>query len=245
MSDRRFLDEFLTLARREYPESYFLDEFSLSHASADDYDGARRFTGDLVEIDGGGRLHLWQFVGLRAPELVSGDLIGRLFAFTRIARLASPEDFAARLERAARKRRYDTSSGHFRRIAARPRQEVESWNVVVCGGTGCELVGRDDNLLYQLYAPLADWAGPVRDVNTWQFRQTGTGFDLRSLWDVAGYGRMPVEDRLAAYAGRAPLPAPYDDFDIASKRDLRLKRRKGFHAEAHEAYFALGHNAWA
>lgn len=243
MSDRRFLDQFLTLARREYPESFFIDDFSLTHEGGDDYDRPPRFTGDVVEIDGAGRLHLWQFVGLRAPELVTGDLIGRLFAFTRIVRLTDAETFAARLENAARKRRYDIAGSHFRRIVARTRQEVASWNVVVCGGTGCELVGRDDNLLYQLYAPLTDWVGPVRDVNTWQFRQTNTGFDLRSLWDVAYYGRMSALDKLDAYAGRVPLPAPHDDFDIASKRDLRLKRRKGFHAEAHEAFFAVGHNA--
>lgn len=245
MSERLFLTEFLNLACRQLPESYFLDEFTLVHDGGDDYDRPTRFQGDLVEIDGQGRVHLWQFVPLRAPDLVTGALIGRMFAFTRVLRITSPARFHARFEAAARRRRYDTSTPHFHRLAARPRQEVESWNVVVCGGTGCELVGSDDNLLYQLYAPLDEWVGPVRDVNTWQFRRTATGFDLRSLWDVAAYGRLPVTERLEILTGRRAPPAPDDDFDIACKRDLRLKRRKGLHAEGYEALFGVGHNAVA
>lgn len=239
MPTRQYIDNFLMIADNEYPESYFLDDFSISHSSGDDYAGARRFTGDLIEIDGAGRMHLWLFAPFRATELISGDVIGRMFAFTQVLRLTAPADLRQSIAAAAKRRRYDIGAPYFRHVLDRPRLDVDSWNVVVCGGTGCELVARDDNLLFQLYAPLAEWDGPIRDVNTWQFRQTATGFDLRSLWDVASYGKLTMSERLDVYAGRAVLPAPADDFDIACKRDLKLKRRKGLHAEAHAAWFGV------
>ena len=239
MPTRRYIDHFLMLADNEHPESFFLDDFSISHVSSNDDGQARRFTGDLVEVDGAGRLHLWLFAPLRATELVSGDLIGRMFSFTQVMRMASPEALRAAITAAAARRRYDTDDAGVLRLLARPRLEVDSWNVVVCGGSGCELLAADDNLLYQLYAPLAEIGGPIRDINTWQFRQTTTGYDLRSLWDVAGYGRLSVQERLEAYHGRTVLPAPQDDFDIRSKRCLKLSRRKGLHAEAHAAMFGM------
>lgn len=237
MPTLRYIEKFLMLADNEVVDSYFLDDFSVCYKDGDDVGGGRRFTGDVVEIDGNGRLHLWLFAPFRATELVSGDVIGRLFALTQILRLAGLGQLHRAICAAARRRRYDVDSAHFQQVLGRPRLEVDSWNVVVCGGTGCELVGRDDNLLFQLYAPLSEWAGPARDINTWQFRETATGFDLRSLWDVAIYGQLSVPEQLDNWAGRAPLPSPRDDFDIATKRDLRLKRRKGLHAEAHAALF--------
>jgi hypothetical protein len=237
MPTGRYIENFLMIADNEYPESFFLDDFSISHSSENDCAGSRRFTGVLVEIDGDGRMHLWLFAPFRATELISGDVIGRMFAFTQVLRLTAPEQLRAAIAAAAQRRRYDVKAPYFRHMLQRPRLDVASWNVVVCGGTGCELVARDDNLLFQLYAPLAEWEGPTRDVNTWQFRQTATGYDLRSLWDVASYGKMTVAERLDLYAGRSSLPAPEDDFDIACKRDLKLKRRKGLHAEAHAAWF--------
>jgi len=239
MPTRRYIDTFLMLADNEHPEGFFLDDFSISHVSSNDNAGARRFTGDLVEIDGAGRLHLWLFAPLRATELVSGDVIGRMFSFTQVLRIAPPETLRASITAAARRRRYDIAGEGFQRMLARPRLDVESWNVVMCGGSGCELLAGDDNLLFQLYAPLAELDGPIRDVNAWQFRQTATGYDLRSLWDVAASGRLSVEERLEAYHGRAVLPVPEDDFDIHSKRDLKLSRRKGMHAEAHAALFGM------
>lgn len=239
MPTRRYIDTFLMLADNEHAESFFLDDFSISHVSSNDNAGARRFTGDLVEIDAAGRLHLWLFAPLRATELISGDVIGRMFSFTQVMRIARPESLREAIEAAAKRRRYDTADAGFRAMMARPRLEVESWNVVMCGGSGCELVEAEDNLLFQLYAPLAEMGGPIRDVNTWQFRRTATGYDLRSLWDVAGYGRLSPEERLDACLGRSVLPVPGDDFDIGAKRDLKLRRRKGLHAEAHEALFGL------
>lgn len=239
MPTRHYIDNFLMIADSEYPESYFLDDFSISHSSEEDVAGPRRFTGDLIEIDGSGRMHLWLFAPFRATELISGDVIGRMFAFTQVLRLTAPEKLRASIAAAAKRRRYDVEALSFQHMLERPRLDVDSWNVVVCGGTGCELLARDGNLLFQLYAPLAEWAGPIRDVNTWQFRQTATGFDLRSLWDVASYGKMTMSERLDLYAGRSQLPAPQDDFDIACKRDLKLKRRKGLHAEAHAAWFGV------
>jgi hypothetical protein len=239
MPTRRYIDSFLMIADNEYPESYFLDDFSISHSSGEDTSGARRFTGDLIEIDGAGRMHLWLFAPFRATELISGDVIGRMFAFTQVLRLTAPGQLRESIAAAAKRRRYDVDAPAFQHMLERPRLDVDSWNVVVCGGTGCELVARDDNLLFQLYAPLAEWDGPTRDVNTWQFRQTATGFDLRSLWDVAPYGKLTMSERLDLYAGRTNLPAPEDDFDIACKRDLKLKRRKGLHAEAHAAWFGV------
>jgi hypothetical protein len=239
MPTSRYIDTFLMLADNEHPESFFLDDFSISHVSSNDNAGARRFTGDLVEIDTAGRLHLWLFAPLRATELISGDVIGRMFSFTQVLRIAQPESLREAILAAARRRRYDIADASFQALMARPRLEVDSWNVVICGGSGCELLAGDDNLLYQLYAPLAEMEGPIRDVNTWQFRRTATGYDLRSLWDVAGWGRLSVVERLDAYHGRAVLPAPEDDFDIRSKRDLKLNRRKGLHAEAHAALFGL------
>lgn len=237
MSTLHYVEKFLMLADNEVADSFFLDDFSVCYRSGEDVCGGRRFTGDLVEVDAAGRLHLWLFAPFRATELVSGDVIGRMFALSQILRLTPLEQLRAAIAAAARRRRYDLDCDHFRQVLARPRLEVESWNVVVCGGTGCELVGSDDNLLFQLYAPLAEWAGPARDINTWQFRETATGFDLRSLWDVAIYGQLSLSEQLDNWAGRAPLPAPEDDFDIGSKRDLKLKRRKGLHAEAHAALF--------
>lgn len=245
MATSRFIEKFLMLADNKAADSYFLDDFSVCYRSEEDVCGGRRFSGDLVEIDEQGRLHLWLFSPVRATELVSGDIIGRMFAFTQILRLTPQQQLHEAIAAAARQRRYDVTSEHFRHIVAHPRQEVASWNVVVCGGTGCELVERDDNLLFQLYAPLAEWDGPARDINTWQFRETATGWDLRSLWDVAVYGQLSLPERLNALSGRAPLPRPGDDFDIASKRDLKLKRRKGLHAEAHAALFGLAHMAIA
>lgn len=239
MPTRRYIDNFLMIADNEYPESYFLDDFSISHSSDQDIAGPRRFTGDLIEIDGAGRIHLWLFAPFRATELISGDVIGRMFAFTQVLRLTAPGQLRDAIAAAAKRRRYDVKAASFQHMLDRPRLDVDSWNVVVCGGTGCELVARDDNLLFQLYAPLAEWDGPTRDVNTWQFRQTATGFDLRSLWDVASYGKMTMSEQLDHYAGRTSLPAPEDDFDIACKRDLKLKRRKGLHAEAHAAWFGV------
>jgi|AGTN01.3.fsa_nt_gi hypothetical protein len=241
----QYIDKFLMLADNDVCDSYFLDEFSICHRSDGDVSGGRRFTGDLVEVDGQGHLHLWLFAPFRATELVSGDVIGRMFAFTQILRLTPPGRLRDAIATAARERRYDVDGEHFRRLLAGLRPEAASWNVVVCGGTGCELVGRDGNLLFQLYAPLAEWDGPARDINTWQFRETATGWDLRSLWDVAVYGQLSLPERPDGMAGRAPLPRPGDDFDIACKHDLKLKRRKGLHAEAHAALFGLAHAAVA
>lgn len=236
MPTRRYIENFLMIADNEYPDSYFLDDFSINHVSEDDCAGARRFTGDLIEIDGAGRMHLWLFAPYRATELVSGDAIGRMFAFTQVLRLTAADTLRDAITAAARRRRYDVGTDAFRSLVAKPRLDVESWNVVMCGGTGCELIERGDNLLFQLYAPLSEWDGPARDVNTWQFRQTATGFDLRSIWDIATHARMTVAEQLDIFAGRAALPTPDDDFDIGCKRDLKLKRRKGLHAEAHAAW---------
>jgi len=236
-----FIDKFLRMAGRRHPESYFLDDIAIPAPSGgDDYDGPRKYGIDLVEIDGGGRLHLWLFVSLRAPEFQSGDVIGRLYAGAQLFAMADPARLAARLMKAARRRRYDTAGERFRRAIRKPRARFDSWNLVVCGGKGCELAGRDDNVLFRLYASLSQVLEPVRDANTWHFYQTNTGFDLRSVWDMASCARPSPSQRLAACAGEPAwvAVAPEDDFDITSKRDLHLKRRKGFHAQGGEAYFA-------
>ncbi len=239
MADRWFLDKFLTLAGTKYPESFFLDDLVLSTSLNDDYNGRRDLHCDLIEIDGKGRLHLWLFIPVRAPELITGDVIGRLFACTQVFRMTEPAVLASRLARAARRRRYDTRSERFRAALRRARATFDSWNLVACGGKGCELAGHDDNLLFQLYASLSSVIGHVRDVNTWHFYQTATGFDLRCLWDLAVCGRLSLADKLAVYGGDSLRVAafPHDDFDIASKHDLHLKRKKGFHAQGGEAYF--------
>jgi hypothetical protein len=235
MSERWFLNKFLEIATRKYPDSYFMGDIALSWSSDDDYDGPQRFVYDLIELDAKGRLHSWTFVGLRSPELVSGSVIGRMFAGSLLLRRTDPAELRAKLERATTKRRYRSDPERFRRAKGR----FDSWNLVVCGGKGCELAGRDDNLVFQLYAPLSRMVGHIDDVNTWQFTQTSTGFDLRSVWDFAFAGALSLEDKLAAYQGRdEDLPAPDDDFDIAAKHDLHLKRKKGFHAEGRQAYFS-------
>lgn len=237
MKDSWFIDNFLKIAAVSYPESYFIDNLTFTYGSGDDYDGPLTFTADMVEIDCAGRAHLWLFASLYSPEAMTGALIGRAFACSQVLAMADKAALRGRVERAARRRRYDVSTSHFAHTMERLRRRFETWNLVVCGGKGCELAGRDDNLLHRLYAPLSETVG--RDVNTWQFYQTSTGFDLRSLWDVAWPGRLSLSDRLAAYDGRGiPMPAPADDFDIGAKRDLHLKRRKGFHLEGHDAYFA-------
>lgn len=239
MNERWFLDNFLTIARDLYPESVFLDGLTLPCAMPGDYDGPVRLSGDLVEIDFAGRPHLWLFASVFSPEVVAGAAIGRLFAYDRVFRATDRRDLAARIEAAARRRRYDADHPAFGRVLARMRPEFESWNLVVCGGRGCELAGRDDNPMYRLYAPLSEMIEAIRDVNTWHFYQTSTGFDLRSLWDLAAFGRLSLSERLAIWSGRDfPLPAPGDDFDIRVKRDLHMKRRKGPHAEGWRAWMS-------
>lgn len=239
MNERWFLNKFLDIAGRKYTESYWIDDFVLTWSAEDDYDVPQKYVCDLLEIDGAGRLHLWLFKSVRAPELLGGDLIGRMFACTQVLRMTEPGLLRARIERAARRRRYDTTTDHFRRILGKPRFQFDSWNLVACGGHGCELAGRDDNLVWQLYAPLTHLVEHIRDVNTWHFYQTATGMDLRSIWDFGLSGSLSLAEKLAIYDGRQDLaPAPADDFDIASKRDLHLKRKKGFHRQGHEAYFA-------
>ncbi|MGE5503844.1 MAG: hypothetical protein ACM31L_05425 [Actinomycetota bacterium] len=239
MNEGWFLNKFLDIAGRKYPESYFLDQLVLPWSAQDDYDGPLKFTCDLVEIDGGGRLHLWQFASVRGPDLLGGTLIGRMFACSRVLRLTAAEALKTRIEKGARRRRYDTADERFRHVLRRIRHQFDSWNIVACGGKGCELAGHDGNLLWQLYAPLGRDVDQVRDVNTWHFYQTGTGFDLRSIWDLSVSGGLSLAEKLAIYDGRMDLaPAPGDDFDIGAKRDLHLKRKKGFHAQGHEAYFA-------
>ena len=240
MAEQWFLNRFLLIAERKYPESFFLDDIELPGPADDDYDGQRKYSGDIIEIDGSGRLHLWQFVSVRAPELFSGDVIGRLFAYSQIFRMTDPARIAVRLVKSARRRRYDTASERFRQAIRRSRPRFDSWNLVACGGKGCELAGRDDNLLFQLYSSLSPVVLRTRDVNSWPFYQTATGFDLRSLWDLAICGRLSLAEKLAVYSGDIDMVtmAPSDDFDIGSKRDLHLKRKKGFHSQAIEAYFA-------
>lgn len=246
MNERWFLDNFLTIARESYRERYFVDQVSLTCRSPDDYDGPIRLSADLLEIDAFGRAHLWMFASVFSPEAVSGGAIGRLFAYDRAFRMAAPGVVRGRVEAAARRRRYDTDHPQFRHAMDRLRPAFDSWNLVVCGGRGCELAGRDDNLMFRLYAPLSDMIGDIRDINTWHFYQTSTGFDLRNLWDMAAMGRLSAGERLALCAGRRlPMPAPEDDFDIAIKRDLHLKRRKGFHVEGYEAYFSVPRQAAA
>lgn len=237
MTERWFLDNFLKIASDLYPESFFLDRVTLPCGSPEDYDGPVRLTGDLIEIDFAGRPHLWLFASVFSPEVVAGASIGRLFAYDRVFRATDRRDLATRIEAAVRRRRYDADHPAFARMMARMRPEFESWNLVVCGGRGCELAGLDDNPMYRLYAPLSAMIGEIRDVNTWHFYQTSTGFDLRSLWDVAAFGHLSLAERLDIWSGRSiPLPAPEDDFDIGIKRDLHMKRRKGFHAEGWQAW---------
>lgn len=237
MNERWFLDNFLNIASDLYPESFFLDRLSLPCGSPEDYDGPIRLTGDLVEFDFAGRPHLWQFASVFSPDVVAGGAIGRLFAYDRVFAAMERRDLSARIEAAAAKRRYDIDDPTFRRMLDRLHPEFESWNLVVCGGRGCELAGRDDNPMYRLYAPLSAMIEGIRDVNTWHFYQTSTGFDLRSLWDVAAWSKLSLAERLAIWSGRQfPLPAPEDDFDIRVKRDLHMKRRKGFHAEGWQAW---------
>ncbi|MGE5546921.1 MAG: hypothetical protein ACM33T_08490 [Solirubrobacterales bacterium] len=238
MADNWYRDNFLKLARDSQEHHLFIADFSLSVGSVDDYDGPLRHNGDLIEIDPAGRLHLWLFAPLRSAEIAGGGIIGRLFAYTQAFRTPPSDILRTRIEAAARRRGYDTGAPALRRALTRLRRDFSSWNVVICGGRGCELAGRDDNPLFRLYAPLSDMIGAIPDVNTWHFYGTRTGFDLRSLWDVAALGQLSLNDRLAIYAGRgAPLPAPADDFDIASKRDLHMSRRKGVHHEGFQAYF--------
>lgn len=239
MNESWFLDNFLKLAAATYPESYFLDRLSLTCGSADSYDGPLNFSADMVEVDFTGRVHLWLFASIYSPEAVTGALIGRAFACSQVLGLTDAKPLRGRVEKAARRRRYDTAGEQFRHMLPRLRHRFDSWNLVVCGGRGFELAGREDNLLHRLYAPLSEMIDTTRDVNTWHFYQTATGFDLRSLWDVAWPGQLSLGEKLAVYDGRgAPLPAPDDDFDIAAKRDLHLKRRKGFHLQGFDAYFA-------
>lgn len=239
MNERWFLDNFLNIANELYPESFFLDRFALPCGSPDDYDGPVRLTGDLVEIDFAGRPHLWLFASVFSPDVVTGGAIGRMFAYSRVFAAMERRDLATRVEAAAAKRRVDAGHPAIRRMLARQRPEFESWNVVVCGGRGCELAGRDDNPLFRLYAPLSEMIEGIPDVNTWHFYQTSTGFDLRSLWDVAAWSRLSLAERLAIWSGRHfPLPAPDDDFDIGVKSDLHMKRRKGFHAEGWQAWMS-------
>jgi hypothetical protein len=239
MTERWYLNKFLSIAGSKYPESYFIDELLVTPNDSSDYDGPCAFRGDLIEIDGGGRLHLWLFEAVRSPELRGGDMIGRLFAFTQAFSMADSGTLRARIERAARRRRYDTRDLRFRKVLARPQLRFDSWNLVACGGLGCELAGQDDNMMWQLYSPLTRLVGHIKDVNTWHFYQTSTGFDLRSIWDFALAGKMSLPDKLAIYDGRSDLaPEPDDDFDIGAKHDLHLKRKKGFHAQGHDAYFA-------
>lgn len=240
MKELRYVDRFLSLAGEKYRESCFLDDFDLSWSGGDDYNGPAKYRVDVLEIDGRGRLHLWLFDSVRSPNLLSGELIGRLFAWTKVFQLTAPATLAARIEKAAKRRRYDTAVPHFQALVKqRPCLRLDSWNLVACGGRGCELAGREDNLVWQLYAPLGRMVGHVRDVNTWHFYQTATGYDLRSIWDFSVAGGLSLGDRLAIYDGRLDLaPAPEDDFDIGAKRDLHLRRRKGFHQQGHEAYFA-------
>jgi hypothetical protein len=237
MNDRWFLDRFLDIAGRHNPESYFLDALTLPWAGGDDYSGPQKFVCDLVEIDGRGRMHLWVFAHHRAAELLSGEVIGRMFACTQVFCLAPMPVVRSRLEKAARRRRYDVGSDRFRAVLKKPRVTFDSWNLVACGGRGCELAG-EDSLVRRLYGPLSTLVEHIQDVNTWHFYQTATGFDLRSIWDFSLSGRLSLEEKLAIYDGRRHLaPAPDDDFDIAVKHDLHLKRRKGFHAQGHEAWF--------
>jgi hypothetical protein len=233
-----FRGKFLSIAHSSHPEAVFVDDVCLLAGANDAYDGPARVCADLVELDGDGRFHLWTFASIYSPDLASGEPIGRLFAFDRVFRAADRAVVSQRITEAARRRRYDTGCPWLQRRLARLRAEFASWNLVVCGGRGCELAGTDDNLLFQLYAPLSDMVGAIRDVNTWHFYQTDTGFDLRSLWDVATPMPLSAGARLDIALGRPwPLPAPDDDFDIRSKRDLHMKRRKGFHAQAWDAYF--------
>lgn len=222
-----FRDSFTKQARHRCPEAWFVDGVVLPCAGSD-YGGQSRVEGDLVEIDCAGRMHLWLFASVYSPEFVTGSVIGRLFACAHAARLAPPQILRSRLEAAARRPNSGPGS-----LPPRLRPAFESWNLVVTGGAGCELAGRDDNPLHRLYAPLSAAIGTVGDINVWQFYQTSTGLDLRSLWDVAAYSRPSLTERLER---RMELPAPADDFDIVCKRDLHLKRRKGFHAEGLAAW---------
>lgn len=238
MNERWFIDNFFTIASRIYPDSLFIDDVGLSAAANDDYDTPYRFTGDLIEFDGRGRAHLWLFTHIHAEEMRSGQAIGRLFGYAQMFRMAARDALAARIEKAARRRRLDTQSARFRKAIQRLAGEFDSWNLVACGGRGCELAGRADNPLFHLYAPLSAMVAATPDVNTWQFYRTGTGFDLCSVWDFAACGHLSLTDKVAIYDGRAQAPSRGDDFDIASKRDLHLKRRKGFHPQGYDAYYA-------
>jgi hypothetical protein len=238
MNERWFINKFLEIAASKYCESFFIDDFVLPWIDEHDYNGPQKYICDVVEIDGAGRLHLWLFKSVRSPELLAGDMIGRLFACTQVMRMTGREALRARIEKAARRRRYDTQGERFRRILGKPGFQFDSWNLVACGGNGSELAGTSHNVMWQLYAPLTHLVEHVRDVNTWHFYQTGTGFDLRSIWDFAVAGKVSLPDKLAIYDGRSHLaPKPDDDFDISSKHDLHLKRKKGFHAQGHDAYF--------
>lgn len=233
IASNRFRDVFTTHARRCCPEAWFADNVVLPCPSASDYHGPSRVEGDLVEIDAGGRMHLWLFTSVYSADFITGAVIGRLFACAHAARVASPQFLRSRIDSAAR-RRPEHGPGP---LPPRLRPAFESWNLVVTGGSGCELAGRDDNPLHRLYAPLSAAIGTVGDINVWQFYQTSTGYDLRSLWDMAAYSQPSLTELMDRAMA---LPVPGDDFDIACKRDLHLRRRKGFHVEGLAAW--LGDN---
>lgn len=228
VSSNWFRESFAKHARRRCPEAWFVDGVVLPCGGGSDYGKPSRVEGDLVEIDASGRMHLWLFSSVYSHEFVTGSIIGRLFACAHAARLAPPQVLRSRVEAAAR--RPNSGPGA---LPPRLRPAFESWNLVVTGGSGCELAGREDNPLHRLYAPLSSAIGTVGDVNVWQYYQTSTGLDLRSLWDLAAFSRPSLAEVLER---SMPLPAPGDDFDISCKRDLHLKRRKGFHAEGLAAW---------
>lgn len=238
MNEQWFRAKFSSLACDHYPNSFFADGFEFSATSGDGSDDPVKYCIDVIEIDQKCRFHLWQFCSLHAPELMRGDGLGRLIAASTAFSHAPIGDIRARIERGAARRKLPVPD-----LSRKLRFKFDSWNMVICGGRGCELAPRrksdgggyfgSESPLRALYTGLSGAAiGPCGpELNTWHFYQTSTGFDLRSIWDFTLFERpFPIWE-----AGRRVVVHPADDFDIAVKSDLHLKRRKGFHSEGFEA----------